>query len=87
MFDPDHLNIVHHMDVDSLVVNGEDWIAKYGGYIDIGLIETMKDLLVNFIGAVVFSVIGFFYVKSRGKGKLASQFIPKVLHTQKPQEK
>ena len=87
MFDPDHLNIVHHVDVDSLVVNGEDWIAKYGGYIDIGLIDTMKDLLVNFIGAVVFSVIGFFYVKSRGKGKLASQFIPKVLHTQKTQEK
>lgn len=86
MFDPNHLNIVHHVDIDSLVVNGEDWIAKYGGYIDIGLIDTMKDLLVNFAGAVVFSVIGFFYVKSRGRGKLASQFIPKVVDTQKEQE-
>ena len=38
----------------------------------------MKDLFVNLIGAVVFSIIGFFYVKSRGKGKVASQFIPKV---------
>ncbi len=79
-FDPNGLNIVHHVQIDSLVVNGEGWISKYGGYIDIGLIDTMKDLIVNFIGAVIFSIIGFFYVKSRGKGKFASQFIPKVLN-------
>ena len=39
----------------------------------------MKDLFVNFIGAVIFSWIGYFYVKSRGKGRFASRFIPKVL--------
>ena len=50
-----------------------------GGYLDIGLLDTMKDLAVNFIGAVVFSVIGYFYVKNRGKGKLAGSFIPKVI--------
>ena len=38
----------------------------------------MKDLAVNFVGAVVFSFIGYFYVKSRGKGKFASRFIPVV---------
>ena len=38
----------------------------------------MKDLLVNFVGAVVFSVIGFFHVRSRGRGRVASQFIPRV---------
>ena len=38
-----------------------------GGYLDIGLIDTMEDLVVNFIGAVVFSVFGFLYVKNRGK--------------------
>lgn len=86
MFDPDGLNRVVHVPIESLVVNGEDWIAKYGGYIDIGLIDTMKDLIVNFIGAVIFSIIGFFYVKSRGKGKLASQFIPKVLRGFKSEE-
>lgn len=42
-----------------------------GGYLDIGLIDTMKDLIVNFIGAVVFSVFGFFYTKHQGKGKAA----------------
>lgn len=47
-------------------------------YIDIGLIDTMKDLFVNFIGAFVFSIIGFFYLKSRGKGRIASQFIPVI---------
>ena len=36
----------------------------------------MEDLFVNFIGAVCFSVIGFFYLKQRGKGRFARQFIP-----------
>ena len=44
--------------------------------LDIGLIDTMKDLFVNFIGAVVFSFIGYFYVKSRGEGRFARRFIP-----------
>ena len=69
---------MNRVPIKSLIVNGEDFIAKYGGYIDVGLIDTMKDLIVNFIGAVVFSFIGFFYVKTRGKGKIAKQFIPTV---------
>ena len=48
------------------------------GYLDIGLHDTMQDLLVNFIGAAVFSFIGYFYVKTRGKGRFAAQFIPKL---------
>lgn len=36
-----------------------------GGYLDIGIIDTMKDLLVNFVGAVVFSVFGYLYVRNR----------------------
>lgn len=78
-FDPDNLNRVVHMPIESLIVNGEDWIAKYGGYIDIGLIDTMKDLQVNFVGAVIFSIVGYFYVKNRGKGRLAAGLIPRVL--------
>ena len=56
-------------------------------YIDIGLIDTMKDLFVNFIGALVFSVIGFFYLKSRGKGRLASRFIPVIEEENQAKEK
>lgn len=36
----------------------------------------MEDLFVNFIGALLFSIIGYFYVRSRGKGKFVKRFIP-----------
>ena len=49
-----------------------------GGYLDVGINDTMKDLFVNFVGAVVFSIIGYFYVKEKGKGRFASRFIPRV---------
>ena len=61
-----------------LVSGGEQIHLGLGGYLDIGLLDTMKDLWVNFIGAVAFSVIGYFYVKSRGKGFFARRFIPQV---------
>ena len=49
-----------------------------GGYLDIGIIDTMKDLFVNLIGAVVFSVIGFFYIIGRNNGVFAKKFIPQL---------
>lgn len=45
------------------------------GYLDIGLIDTMKDLFVNFIGAVVFSVIGYLYVKKRENNSIAKELL------------
>ena len=70
--------------VDTIVVtaDGRQIPLGLGGYLDIGILDTMKDLFVNFIGAVVFSVIGYFYVKSRGHGKFASRFIPQVVDVQ-----
>lgn len=47
-----------------------------GGYLDIGIRDTMKDLIVNLIGAVVFSIIGWLYIKDRDKYKFAEQFMP-----------
>ena len=79
LLNPSGLNTVVHVPVERLIVNGQDWMAFPGGYVDIGLIDTMKDLQVNFFGAVAFSVIGYFYVKNRGKGKLAASLIPIVL--------
>lgn len=64
--------------ITDVVINGQP--LGLGGYLDIGLIDTMKDLFVNFIGAVVFSILGFFYVKYRGRASFASRFIPKVVH-------
>ena len=83
---PSGLNEVVHVPIESLVVNGEDWMEFPGGYVDIGLIDTMKDLQVNFIGAVAFSLIGFFYVKSRGKGRLAASLIPIVLDPEEDEQ-
>ena len=77
LLDPSKSNkVVTISNIESVVINGED--LGLGGYLDIGLIDTMKDMFVNFIGAVVFSVIGYFYVKNRGKGKFAAHFIPTV---------
>lgn len=33
------------------------------------------DLLVNFIGAITFSIFGYFYIKGRGKGHFLKRFI------------
>lgn len=76
MLDPAGRNVPYEIkNIKNVLVQGQE--LGLGGYLDIGLIDTMKDLLVNFIGAVVFSIIGFFYVKNRGKGSVARRFIPK----------
>lgn len=75
--DPTRSNIpVVISNIREVTVNGQS--LELGGYLDIGLIDTMKDLFVNFIGAVVFSIIGYFYVKSRGASRFAQRFIPQV---------
>ena len=75
--DPTHSNVPIWVDgITEVTINGQE--LGLGGYLDIGLYDTMKDLFVNFIGAVVFSIIGYFYVKSRGKHKFATHFIPVV---------
>lgn len=77
---PEGHNVPVHMQIQSLLVNGEDWTAAYGGYLDIGLIDTMKDLFVNFIGAVAFSIIGYIYIKYRGhRQSVAAKLIPTVI--------
>ena len=61
--------------ITSTVVNGQE--LGLGGYLDIGLFDTMADLFVNFIGAVTFSVIGFGYLKYRGRrNRIVKELIP-----------
>ena len=81
MLDPTNSNIpVTIDDIHSVAVNGQD--LGFDGYLDIGLYDTMADLFVNFIGAVVFSTIGYFYIKHRGKGRLARAFIPTITESE-----
>lgn len=80
--DPTRSNkvIVFKNITDTILVHadGTQTALGLGGYLDVGLNDTMKDLLVNFVGAIVFSIIGFFYVKEKGKGRFAARFIPRV---------
>ena len=47
-------------DIKNVMIDGQ--ALNINGYLDIGLIDTMEDLFVNFIGAIIFSIFGFFYV-------------------------
>ena len=57
--------------------DGQTYEIK-GGYLDIGLIDTMDDLFVNLIGALTFNVIGYIYVRKRdfSKKNIAMRFVP-----------
>ncbi len=63
--------------IDKTIIYYDDEIITIeGGYLDIGLIDTMEDLIVNFIGALTFSILGYFYIKQRDKYKGIEHFIP-----------
>lgn len=73
--DPTQSNIpIRVEDITDVAVNGES--LGLDGYLDIGLYDTMEDLFVNFIGAVVFSVLGFFDAKSKGRGIIVHKLVP-----------
>ncbi len=75
MLNPDGVNVPYRIkNITEVYVNNQE--LGLGGYLDIGLIDTMKDLFVNFIGAVVFSTIGYFYIKNKDKDEFAPKFIP-----------
>lgn len=60
--------------VQEVMINGKP--MGLGGYLDIGLIDTMKDMFVNLIGAVVFSIFGYFYARYQ-TNKSIENFIPR----------
>ena len=73
--DPTRSNIpITISGIRDTVVNGES--LGLGGYLDIGLHDTMQDLIVNMIGALVFSVGGFFQQKRKKRSKMAEYFAP-----------
>lgn len=80
-----HPVMIHNItDVILVQADGTQTALGLGGYLDIGLLDTMEDLFVNFIGALTFSIIGYFYVQSRGENKFAKRFIPVVNQEAKP---
>lgn len=61
---------------------GNEIMKVNTGYLDIGLHDTMKDLIVNFIGAVFFSVFGYLYIINEKKYKFAGNFMTKRIMEQ-----
>lgn len=75
MLDPNGRNVVVSIKgITDVTIQGQE--LGLGGYLDIGLIDTMKDLLVNFIGAFVFSILGYVYVKYRKHNSFLERFVP-----------
>ena len=60
--------ILHHKNGTTIISNG---------YLDIGLNDTMEDLFVNLIGAIIFNIFGFIYLKRKDKS-FATNFIPTI---------
>ena len=58
--------------------SGETYVIK-DGYLDIGINDTMKDLLVNMVGALVFCIFGVIYLKNERDNSFAKKFIPKKI--------
>lgn len=66
---------------ETQIITDDGTIVINGGYLDIGIRDTMKDLIVNFVGAITFSCIGFLYIKNREKYKFATNFIPTKINS------
>ena len=62
----------------TIIYTNNNIIIINNGYLYIGLIDTMKDLFVNFLGAIIFSILGYLCIKNKGNYKLINSFILKL---------
>ena len=72
-------NVVNVNGIDYAILydKNDNKLVELDGYLDIGLHDTMKDLIVNFIGAVIYSIFGYLYIIYHNKHKLAGKYITK----------
>ncbi|MBQ9072053.1 MAG: hypothetical protein IJY25_02735 [Bacilli bacterium] len=72
-------NVISINDINQTVLydSNNNQILNLNGYLDIGLHDTMKDLIVNFIGALIFSVFGYLYILNDKKYNIAGKFLTK----------
>ena len=65
--------------ITEMSINGTE--MGVGGYVDLGLIDTMEDLFVNFIGALTFSVIGWLALHGKRRERMIAMglaVVPKM---------
>lgn len=63
-------------DVIVVQADGTQTALGLGGYLDIGLLDTMEDLFVNFIGALTFSIMATSTCAAAAKASLPSALSP-----------
>lgn len=76
--DPNQSNkVIEIKNINQTVLYDEDGkeLARMDNYLELGIHDTMEDLKVNFIGAIVFSIYGYLYTVNNKKYKLAGKFI------------
>ncbi len=81
MLHPDGLNDpvrIEGIERTVLLLSDGGEVKLEGGYLDIGVIDTMKDLIVNCAGALIFSFVGYLYIVGRSRGSLVQKFIPQM---------
>lgn len=62
--------------ITDVAVNGVS--LGLGGYLDIGLYDTMEDLFINFVGALLFSLVGYIDARREGKSRLTAALVPRL---------
>lgn len=81
--DPTYSNIaVPVKDIARTVIVKADGsqVVIQGGYLDLGIIDTMKDLMVNCVGAVTFCILAVIGKINKRTQKISEAFIPLVKH-------
>lgn len=61
---------------DLHLANGET-VTIDEGFLDIGLIDTMKDIFIDAVGASIFCIFGLFYLKDKHKFKFIDNLVVK----------
>lgn len=72
-------NVMKYDNIEYTILYDKDGneILKVDNYLDIGLHDTMEDLIVNFIGAFIFSILGYLGIKDESKYKVANKLMTK----------
>ena len=71
--DPDKNNNVIKIDnIEYTIIYDKEnnKLTQVNGYLDIGLKDTMDDLIVNFLGAIIYSIFGYLYMTNKNIFKL-----------------
>lgn len=71
------LDDIKYTTIYSIDSQGNETETKIGGYLDIGLNDTIEDLFVNFLGAITFNLFAYLYIKDEEKWKFVKGFLVK----------